>query len=583
MPIDPAANRPSFPTANVRPIPAPVVAEETKPTEVSGGVVKDLFEAARGLGSRTRIQVVERALTLLFARFGLRLPTDGNVNQFWRDVEKASVTPFDANDPRKGTQLHALTKGMATLVVSQRPELVNAPPNAGEAAAEGLAKMLNTTLMAEAHRALHEGFPTWEQMNKSIADEVAASHGGTQPTSVSDPAFFQELEKLGGGVILDDTNISVLGRDSNDAALQERLKVIANATESIDCAVWKIYGDESGEAFVSALESKVAQTPSLRARVVVDGNVAEKDPKSMALLKRLEDAGVEVMRYHDTQHPANGMHWKALIADGQVAVAGGRNVGNDYLHGGRWRDTDVRIEGRGVLGLSAQFADVWNKGAAASGQAPISKLTPAAMKSASSSVDSNGRIMTVVDLPGPKNPQAVAKTLLKSIQGAQKEINIEQGYFLEVPVMLEALEERAKAGVEINILANSKESNDVPGLDLMGRATLARMAALPNVHVFTQRSRKGEDGKPLSTLHSKWMTVDGTLAAVGSWNQHGRSMFLEAEGMSFFDDPTAIAQLNDELKADIADARKETKETLQPTPEQQKLVDLLETLGVAYI
>src|SRR3546814_12093263 len=70
------------------------------------------------------------------------------------------------------------------------------------------------------------------------------------------------------------------------------------------------------------------------------------------------------------------MHNKAWIADGRVAVLGGRNIGQEYFDAStdtNFRDLDVVLFGPEVVQASAIFDAFWNSEAAL----PISALSKA--------------------------------------------------------------------------------------------------------------------------------------------------------------------------------------------------------------
>src|SRR5690606_25013150 len=67
------------------------------------------------------------------------------------------------------------------------------------------------------------------------------------------------------------------------------------------------------------------------------------------------------------------MHNKAWIADGRVAIIGGRNIGGEYFAADpevNFRDLDLLLFGRGVAQASTIFDDFWNSAAAV----PIASL-----------------------------------------------------------------------------------------------------------------------------------------------------------------------------------------------------------------
>src|SRR3546814_18699169 len=78
------------------------------------------------------------------------------------------------------------------------------------------------------------------------------------------------------------------------------------------------------------------------------------------------------------------MHNKAWIADGRVAVLGGRNIGQEYFDAStdtNFRDLDVVLFGQKVVQASATFDEFWNSEAALPISA-LSKASPAQLANA---------------------------------------------------------------------------------------------------------------------------------------------------------------------------------------------------------
>jgi cardiolipin synthase len=533
--------------------------------------------------SKLRTADLTAVLDTILKGRNIPIPDPGQEAAFWQAIEKASTTPASRHHPDEGTPLHSFCRQVAAAMLGTKPGVTPERINR-------FSDQLELDLSAEAHRQTREGYKSWSQINAEVTDAVQKI--SATGTTISSPQFLAAAEALTGRQWVNNTTLEIYGLGMNTAALNKRIEMIAAAQVSIDCAVWKVYGDEVGAKFTQALVNKRAAAPTIPICLVVDGNVAERDPKSEALLNQLRSAGVEVMEFHDDQHPEDGMHWKALMVDVRsptpAVIIGGRNIGGEYLEDGRWRDTDILCKGQGALAVYNEFAKLWNFQSAARGTPPkAAELSPEDIHNAAidSSLRSDTMVMAVTDLPGPDDPEGVAKILTVAIDGAQRQINIEQGYFLDVPAIMSALASAAGRGVKIRVFTNGDESIDVAGLSILIKAALSKVASIPNVETYTKKSAKDPaTGVPLNTLHSKFMTVDGEFGAVGSWNQHGRSMILEAEGMIFFNDKSTVASLDSDFEKDInTDATPQNADTLLLSPEELEIVGLMETIGVAQL
>src|SRR5262249_28035970 len=69
----------------------------------------------------------------------------------------------------------------------------------------------------------------------------------------------------------------------------------------------------------------------------------------------------------DFQRVNRRMHNKSFTADNQVAIVGGRNIGDEYFgagQGSEFTDLDVLVTGTAVREVSAEFDLYWNSASA---------------------------------------------------------------------------------------------------------------------------------------------------------------------------------------------------------------------------
>ena len=111
--------------------------------------------------------------------------------------------------------------------------------------------------------------------------------------------------------------------------------------------------------------------------------------------------------------------------------------------------------------------------------------------------------------------------------------------------------------MQVNILTNSAESIDEPIV------TAPILAGLPElIRAGARVSLKRGD-----TLHSKFMTVDGLFAVLGSFNLHPRSVRYEKEIVLLALDARFASELDSAFRADMEKAQ------AVADPEQLKVPD----------
>lgn len=403
-----------------------------------------------------------------------------------------------------------------------------------EAMVNQLAGMIDAEFQAHGMTPGTQGqvYQTWEQL---AADNLAAvrrtqvpPRGPGQLSCFTEPAFINELEQLQGAKFQPGNRVTAL--IDGPASFAKRSQLIDNAQKSIHLMTWAFYDDETGwETARKLVEKKEA---GLDVRVVVDGQVAA-GPGHHETLDFMQQHGVEVVRWRNSQRPYDGQHRKVMVVDGQFAIAGGLNQGNVYSHQGegpKWRDTDVLLEGPAVAECQKLFNEV-------SG-APAEAAVPAVAGSARSAV--------VNHVPGPQGDANILRATLKAIEGASETIDIENAYVITTPDLRQALGDALARGVRVRILTNSAESVDEP------------IVSAPILNSLPELVKAGAEVylKQGDTLHSKFMVVDGLFSSVGSHNLHPRSQRYEGEMMIHSLDVDAAGQLTAAFEKDLAAARK---------------------------
>ncbi len=275
------------------------------------------------------------------------------------------------------------------------------------------------------------------------------------------------------------------------------------------------------------------------------------------------------------------MHNKAWIADGRMAVVGGRNVGEAYFSAAEdtnFHDLDVMVFGPAVVDASRIFDNFWNSEAVV----PIEALNRkpqttirdmlAQIQQEAKSPEAR-RYLDAVDLSTSVQGY-VAQTLtpiwsdsirilsdppvkwrddtgeawllphlVEKVDTAQQSALLISPYFVpgdDGTAWLSGLSR--DRGVEVAVVTNSLAANDV--LAVHGGYARYRNPLLDNgVRLYEIRSEADSKagsslfGSSGASLHTKAFLVDGQRGFIGSFNMDPRSMNLNTEMGLLFDDP----------------------------------------------
>ncbi len=271
------------------------------------------------------------------------------------------------------------------------------------------------------------------------------------------------------------------------------------------------------------------------------------------------------------------MHNKTWIADNRIAIAGGRNVGDEYFGASdevNFVDLDFAMIGPVVRDASASFDKYWNSpsaypmevlDAASVTKEGLEKLRTVLAEHMKGAADSryavalrnNDAIQRMVKGDWPLQWAAtyqfvsddplkvtmekkdakrtyVGSVLVPMIQATQKQASIISPYFVPGEEVTTAFTGMAKSGREVRILTNSLVANDVAAVhggysryrkDLVeGGVQLWELKPLAG-----QKAESSLFGSSGASLHTKAFAVDTKTLFVGSYNLDPRSTWLNCE------------------------------------------------------
>jgi putative cardiolipin synthase len=296
------------------------------------------------------------------------------------------------------------------------------------------------------------------------------------------------------------------------------------------------------------------------------------------------------------------MHNKAYIADNQVGIVGGRNIGDEYFGAASdtlFVDLDVMTVGPVVQALSRDFDRYWNSASAypvaaivphMAGQPsprPASLPVPAEAQAYRDAVQRSPFVDQLVrrQLPfewattrlvsddpakvlGLAAAGNVVAAQLRTLLGTpRKELNLVSPYFVPGRTAASMFESFARSGVRVRILTNALEATDVAavhaGYAKWRKELLAAGVSLYELKRFSPepRSRRGTaiGSSSASSLHAKTFSVDDERAFVGSFNLDRRSVSLNTELGLVIESPTLARQLSEKLTENMPELAYEVR------------------------
>jgi len=384
--------------------------------------------------------------------------------------------------------------------------------------------------------------------------------------------------------------------DSNRDALNYRLALIDSAVSSLDIQTYLWYPDNSGRLILE--RAILAARRGVKVRLIVDDLLTLGQDQLLYELQRekniefrlfnpwtkrgtLARAGQMIARMERLN---SRMHDKLLIADGNAAIVGGRNIGDHYFGLSadyNFHDLDVLGFGHIARQSNGMFDHFWNSAWVASAASldlePNEKFAEEAWRHIRQANRAAGilevfgvepadwgarlRDLKKVLHPGTSEliydeasgdaiEQIVASRLFGLLGLAESELLITNAYIIPAQRGIDFLQGLVARGVNVRILTNSLASHDVPAVnshykawrddfieagtelyELRADAAIQSLVDVPPV----------EGG--FVGLHTKSFVVDRKYAFIGSMNFDPRSVNINTEAGAFIHSPGLAEEL----------------------------------------
>ncbi len=393
-------------------------------------------------------------------------------------------------------------------------------------------------------------------------------------------------------------------------SLDTRVQLARRAEVSLDVQYYHFENDETGRWLLRALRD--AAVRGVRVRLLIDDlYTSGQDDLWLAFaahpnvqvrlfnpFKRAREHGQGARFLADIGNISrlnHRMHNKLFIADGALAVIGGRNVANEYYlrsASENFVDVDAFTAGFVVAPLQYLFDRYWNSDPVYPLEAvartelspdmlrakfeewtgPIATPPPQALPP--NDILGYGPIADDLDLgrlgliwgdayvfaDHPDKPfdgaaggelleTSVTYNVFEAIRTAKKELLISSPYFVPGQRGMDLLRELRAEGVKITALTNSLASTDEPIVHL-GYSRYREEMLRMGVDLYELSSSRIKDNKrmflfgaSLGRLHAKLVVIDKQRLFIGSMNLDPRSATINTELGALIDSPQLAREL----------------------------------------
>jgi cardiolipin synthase A/B len=376
---------------------------------------------------------------------------------------------------------------------------------------------------------------------------------------VRSAAFRQTMGNVIGTPFLDGNRITSLV--NGNEIFPAMLKAIRQAKKTITFETYVFEKGEMPQEFADALAERARA--GVKVHVTLDAHGAK---KSRSYHKMLQDAGVQLVRYHHVWYPDfrrynNRTHRKILVVDGRTGFIGGVGIADEWAGDARspeqWRETHYRIEGPVVASLQGAFTENWLK----------SRKEILVGPNYFPSLPAAGSVAASTFRSSPKGGNySVPLMYHLAIASARQTLKIENAYFVPDRETLEALVLAAQRGVHVQII--------VPGEHIDQKAV--RRASRKRWSKLLEAGIEIYEFAP-TMIHSKLLIADGLFVSIGSANFDNRSLRLNDEANLNVLDANFAAEQTRLFARDLARSEKVTADEVKKKAIAEKPVQAAQT------
>src|SRR5262245_59138087 len=353
------------------------------------------------------------------------------------------------------------------------------------------------------------------------------------------PALSQAVmlaENLGQSPILGGNAVELL--TDYDGTIARLVQDIDQATDHVHLEFY-IFADDRATAPVIAALGRAARR-GVRCRVLADA-IGSRSPLR-TLRPKLTALGVEV---HETL-PVSLWPWKKArldlrnhrkiaVIDGRIGYTGSQNlVAAEFKPGLAYEDLMVRVRGPVVLELQYVFAADWfletNEILDSESEFPDPQIA--------------GGVPAQALPSGPDFPiQNNQRLFVALVHGALRQVVLTTPYFVPDEPLLQAMQTAALRGVAVHLVASERGDHWI-----VSQAEKSYYEELLEAGVQIHLYRK-------NVLHAKHLSIDESVAVIGTSNLDIRSFALNAEVMLMIYDSSVTARLVAEQDRYFANSR----------------------------
>lgn len=411
-------------------------------------------------------------------------------------------------------------------------------------------------------------------INKIIAGESAGIGAGAVradwPPWLS--SIVEQNRNLGAVPIVGGNAASLIG--DYDRSIAEMTTEINSSNTFVHVEFYIVSFDDTTREFFAAMEAAVAR--GVTVRLLLDHVASVRTAGSKETIAELTRIGV-LWRFMLPVQPLHGKyqrpdlrnHRKLVVVDGRVAFMGSQNLidrsynsPKNIKRGMKWQELMTRLTGPVVSGINAIFLSDWYS---ETDERIRNEHVPAELVrslEAAATLD----CQVVPSGPGFERENNL-RLFLELLHSAQERAIITSPYFVPDEAMMYAITSACQRGVEVQLFVS--ELGDQGPVFHAQRSYYSELLEA-GVRIFRYPAPY--------ILHAKHLSVDDSVAVIGSSNMDIRSFSLDLEISLLVHGPSFVANMRQVEAGYRAISRELTAEEWLKQPTRSTALDGLARL-----
>lgn len=372
--------------------------------------------------------------------------------------------------------------------------------------------------------------------------------------------LMHSIAALTWGSVVEGNSVRII---QDSAFFDELFREITEARHHVHLETFLWANGSVSDLVVESLTA--AAKRGIEVRVLVDHRGAK--TTSPSVWAALRASGVDFRVYHRARLPELGFynnrdHRKIAVIDGRTGFTFGHGIADMWgadNHDG-WRDTAARFEGPVVRELQSAFLENWTKVTrrALAGQDYFPEL------------NGHGTVpMHVAWAAPPETSSAVQRLYYLAIASAQREILLQNPYFLPDRHALALYKQALRRGVQVRLMLPTSRTSDFPIVQHASHYNYGPLLAAGATIYEYQRAG----------LHQKVLIIDREWCTIGSTNFDPRSFRINDEISVAIYDRGVASELADAFERDVQHAAQWTLDQWLGRSAMHRLCDRISVMA----